>query len=151
MSSKDLQLTFEAEPDKSTVEAINEGLNAYNESLAPGGRWELIWIVGRDSCGAVQAGLKGVAEYNWIFVNWLWVAAPYRRQGVGSRLLAHAEAVARERGCACVYLDTFSFQAPHFYKRLGFAEFGRLNDFPPGHTRIWLWKSLKAPALTQTP
>jgi N-acetylglutamate synthase-like GNAT family acetyltransferase len=57
-------------------------------------------------------------------------------------LLADAEAVARERGCTSIYLDTFSFQAPDFYKRLGFKEFGRLNDFPPGRTRIWLWKSL---------
>jgi GNAT superfamily N-acetyltransferase len=138
----ELRLAPEANPDKATVDAIAEGLNAYNESLAPGGGWEELWIVGRDDDDAVQAGLKGITEYDWLFVNWLWVAESCRRQGVGSRLLADAEAVARERGCTSIYLDTFSFQAPDFYKRLGFKEFGRLNDFPPGRTRIWLWKSL---------
>jgi GNAT superfamily N-acetyltransferase len=138
----ELRLALEAHPDKTTVEAIEEGLAAYNEQLAPGGRWAPLWLVGRDSAGAVQAGLKAITEYDWLFVNWLWVAEPYRRQGIGSRLLSDAEAVARERGCTSIYLDTFSFQAPDFYRRLGFKEFGRLSDFPPGHTRFWLSKPL---------
>jgi GNAT superfamily N-acetyltransferase len=142
MWTTDLRLAAEANPDKTTVDAIEEGLAAYNESLAPGGGWAPLWIVGRDGAGAVQAGLKGITEYNWLFVNWLWVGEPYRRKGVGSRLLSNAEALARERGCASVYLDTFSFQAPDFYRRLGYSEFGRLNDFPPGRARIWLSKSL---------
>ena len=137
-----LNLALEAEPDNATVDAIAEGLGAYNESFEPGGNWQLLWIIGRDDAGAAQAGLKGVTYYNWLFVEWLWVAEPYRRQGVGSRLLSDAEGLARQRGCTSVYLDTYSFQAPEFYRRLGFKEFGRLNDFPPGRSRIWLSKSL---------
>jgi hypothetical protein len=40
------------------------------------------------------------------------------------------------------YLYTFSFQAPHFYRRRGYEEFGRIDGLPPGHTCIWLKKSL---------
>ncbi len=97
---------------------------------------------GRDELGSVQAGLRGVTDYNWLFVIWLWVAERYRREGVGSRLLSEAEAIARERQCTHCYLDTFSFQAPEFYKRRGYEEFGRLEGFPPGHARIWLSKAL---------
>jgi hypothetical protein len=57
-------------------------------------------------------------------------------------LLAGAEAAAREKGCRGAYLDTFTFQAPKFYDRHGYLEFGRLNDFPSGHARIWFWKAL---------
>ena len=49
--------------------------------------------------------------FDWLFVQWLWVAEPYRSQRIGSRLLAGAEAAAREKGCRAAYLDTFSFQA----------------------------------------
>jgi len=142
MSSTELQLTTELEPDKAAIHTIEEGLISYNERLAPGGGWKPLWIVGRDAAGDVQAGLRGVTAYNWLFVEWLWVAEPYRRQGFGSRLLLDAEAIARERRCASCYLDTFGFQAPDFYKRHGYTEFGRLDDFPPGHARIWFRKSL---------
>jgi hypothetical protein len=37
-------------------------------------------------------------------------------------------------------LDTFTFKALKFYERLGYREFGRLDDFPPGHSRICLTK-----------
>jgi GNAT superfamily N-acetyltransferase len=72
----------------------------------------------------------------------LWVAEPYRKQGVGSRLLSQAEGAGRENGCRGAYVDTFAFQAPLFYPRHGYREFGRLSDFPPGHARIWLSKAL---------
>jgi len=53
-----------------------------------------------------------------------------------------AEAAARAQGCRGAYLDAFTFQAPKFYERLGYQEFGRLDDFPPGHARIWFTKAL---------
>ena len=45
-----------------------------------------------------------------------------------------------------VYLSTYSFEAPRFYEKLGYEIFGRLEDFPPGHTKFYMRKSL-APAL----
>jgi GNAT superfamily N-acetyltransferase len=79
--------------------------------------------------------------FDWLFVQWLWVAEPYRKQGIGSRLLARAEAAARDAHCRASYVDTFTFQAPKFYERRGYREFARLNDYPPGHARIWLAKA----------
>jgi GNAT superfamily N-acetyltransferase len=75
-------------------------------------------------------------------VKWLWVAEPFRRCGIGSRLLDEAEAIARERGMNHAYLDTFTFQAPAFYEKLGHREFGRLPATTQGHSRIWLAKRL---------
>jgi len=34
------------------------------------------------------------------------------------------------------------FHAPAFYEKSGYAEFGRLEDFPAGHTRYFLAKTL---------
>jgi hypothetical protein len=46
------------------------------------------------------------------------------------------------RGCHSARLDTFSFQAPEFYRRMGYEVFGVL-DYPPDHKRIFLKKQLK--------
>jgi hypothetical protein len=45
-------------------------------------------------------------------------------------------------GAADVSLDSFTFQAPDFYRKLGYREFGRLAGFPAGHDRVFLTKAL---------
>ena len=135
-----LSLTREAEPAAETVRAIVDGLDAYNAAFWPGANWTPHYLVGRDAAGVVRSGLRGVTALEWLFVNWLWVDAPYRKTGEGSRLMQTAEAQARASGCRGAYLDTFSFQAPGFYQKLGYREFGRIADFPAGFDRIWLMK-----------
>ena len=58
------------------------------------------------------------------------------------RLLAEAEAAARQLGARNVMLDTFDWQAEAFYLRQGYTVYGRLPDCPPGHERIYLRKPL---------
>jgi hypothetical protein len=64
------------------------------------------------------------------------------RQGWGRALLERAERHARERGCRDAHLTSFSFQAPGFYRKQGYEEFGVLADFPPGHTHHFFRKRL---------
>ena len=68
-----------------------------------------------------------------------------RGAGLGRQLLQRAEAIARERGCHGLWLDTFSFQARGFYEKLGFSLFGEIEDYPPGHSRFFLRKRLDRP------
>jgi GNAT superfamily N-acetyltransferase len=141
-SAPPLMLLAEASPDEATTRGIEAGLTAHATGLGLRTDWSPHWIVGRDAEGGVQAGIRFVLAFDWLFVNWLWVADSWRKHGVGTQLLRRAEASAREKGCRAAYLDTFTFQAPKFYERLGYREFGRLDDFPLGHARIWLWKTL---------
>jgi hypothetical protein len=41
-----------------------------------------------------------------------------------------------------IWLDTFSFQAPEFYKRLGYSEFGRIDGYPENEARLFFVKRL---------
>lgn len=120
--------------------ALNALLNTYNAEHADRAKHVPLWLFARDSAGKVQAGLRGQTYWSWCAIDVLSVAEPYRRQGIGSRLLVRAEEIARARGCVGVYLDTMSFQAPNFYSRHGYSEFGRIEGFPPGHSRHWFMK-----------
>ncbi|MDX9956267.1 MAG: GNAT family N-acetyltransferase, partial [Anaerolineae bacterium] len=84
----------------------------------------------------------GETHWDWFYVNLMWLPEELRRHGYGKQLLALAEEEARRRGARHAYLDTFSFQAPEFYKKYGYQVFGTLENFPQGHQRYFLTKDL---------
>ncbi|MFE6333740.1 GNAT family N-acetyltransferase [Streptomyces sp. NPDC057798] len=100
-----------------------------------------IWML--DGEGGLAGGLVGHTWATWLHVAYLWVDARHRGVGLGSRLLAEAERLAREeRGCAAVRLETWDFQAPEFYRRLGYDVVCVIPDYPPGITEFTLVKRL---------
>jgi ribosomal protein S18 acetylase RimI-like enzyme len=130
------------QPAQDPFAALNAVLREYNiEQVGPANHIPL-WLFARDPAGKVQGGLRGETYWSWCTIDVLAVAQPYRRQGIGSRLLTKAEEIARARGCVGIRLDTTSFQAPDFYRRHGYTEFGRIEDYPPGHARLWYMKKL---------
>jgi GNAT superfamily N-acetyltransferase len=72
----------------------------------------------------------------------LWVSETVRGSGYGTALMQAAEREAVRRGVRNIFLNTFSFQAVDFYLKLGYTIFGELEDFPPGHKRVFLQKKL---------
>lgn len=126
--------------DDDPFAALGGILKAYNASHGAPFDWQPLWLFARDADGKVQAGLRGHTAWRWAFVDTLAVAEAARRTGIGSRLLARAETVARSRDCIGLYLWTTSFQAPEFYRRHGYQPFGSLPDLPVGHTATWFMK-----------
>jgi len=120
--------------------AVNTLLGDFNTGHIGPTKHVPLWLLARDTDGKVQGGLLGQTYWSWCSVDVLAVAEPYRRQGIGSRLLEKAEEIARKRGCIGIRLDTTSFQAPGFYSLHGYTEFGRIDDYPPGHTHHWFMK-----------
>jgi GNAT superfamily N-acetyltransferase len=64
--------------------------------------------------------------------------------GLGSKLLKRAESLARRRGSRLIHLNTYSFQAPGFYEKLGYRRFGGMSGSPQGHGRHFFVKRLRA-------
>lgn len=129
-------------PELEAVAAIQRGLHLYNQEMGGPYDREPVTVLARDENEAVKGGLLGLTYWNWLFIDWLWLAREMRGQGLGTELLARAEAIARGRGCTDAYTDTFSFQASRFWQRNGWVEAGRLDGMPPGHARIWYRKKL---------
>ncbi len=139
-----LRLDIEDAPAAADVEVLPNGLEAFNESRWPGHQpWKPLAVFARDG-ETIVAGLAGETYSGWLFIKYLWVSEALRGGGVGRALMAAAEARAVERGCHSAWVDTFSFQAPGFYPKLGYEPFGEL-DYPPDFKRIFLRKRL-APA-----
>ncbi len=124
-------------------EAILKPLRAYNLSHTGEMPFETVGILLRDpTTQEVVGGLYGKISYGWMFIELLSIPDSMRTQGTGTRLMQAAEALARQKGCVGIWLDTFSFQAPGFYRKLGFSEFGHIADYPPGHQRHFFEKRL---------
>lgn len=75
-------------------------------------------------------------------VDILWVDENYRGQGYGSRLLIEVEKIAKDKGCTFIKLNTFSFQAPDFYKKHGYKVIAAIDNAPKGHKHYYLIKEL---------
>jgi ribosomal protein S18 acetylase RimI-like enzyme len=95
----------------------------------------------RDEAGTPFAGLVAYVSGGWVYIYSLWVKADLRHRGIGRKLMIAAEGHALQQGCHSAYLDTFSFQAPSFYEKLGYEIFGTL-DYPPKHKRFFMKKRL---------
>ncbi|MFF7394071.1 GNAT family N-acetyltransferase [Streptomyces scabiei] len=100
-----------------------------------------VWIL--DEAGDLAGGLVGHTWTTWLHVTYLWVDERHRGRGLGSRILSQAEQMAaQERGARSCRLETWDFQAPEFYKRLGYEVVCVIPDYPPGITEYTLTKRL---------
>ncbi|MEK0085918.1 GNAT family N-acetyltransferase [Benzoatithermus flavus] len=132
-------------PAPADVETLLRGLVAFNEPFLGRPDFRQLAVLARRE-GDLVGGLIGETGRGFLFVDLFWLDAGWRRQGLGSRLLAAAEAEAVARGCHSAWLDTYDFQARPFYERHGFELFGELTGFPNGHRRYFLVKRLAGAA-----
>ncbi|HET6857153.1 MAG TPA: N-acetyltransferase [Streptomyces sp.] len=127
------------------LEAANIGRSAAMRALrgTPAEDETPLQVWALDEAGGLAAGLDGFTWGHWLHVGLLWVADEHRGAGLGSRLLVQAEQTAfKERGCRYARLETWDFQAPAFYLKLGYEVVGRVDDYPPGVTEFILAKPL---------
>ncbi len=113
----------------------------------PGGH---LAVLLRDAQGAVEGGMYATHWQDWMKLEYTYVPAHLRGQGMGTRLLATLERATVARGCRGLWLQSFSVQAPGFYEKLGYRVVGRLKDRPRGHEDVFLAKTV-ADGLGQAP
>jgi len=137
-------LRVEDDPRPEDVARLNDQLYRFNASATgvDDGRWLAIFV--RNAAGQIEAGLHGWTWGRTGFVQTLWVHPDRRGRGLGSRLLRAAEQEAERRGCVEVQLDTHDYQAPDFYRRLGYEIVGELPGWPGRSRRIFFRKALGA-------
>ncbi len=124
------------------INEIYEMLKEYNLSHREASANVPMGIFLEDERGRKSAGLTGETFGNWLSIRFLFVSEQFRGKGIGSKLLDAAEREAGRRGCKYAFVDTFSFQAPAFYKKHGYREVFTLKEYPYTGKRHYYTKEL---------
>src|SRR6267154_6362117 len=96
----------------------------------------------RDSNGRIIAAVSGHTWGGCCQISQLWVHESARQQGLGKSLMLAVEAHALSKKCTQIVLSSHSFQAPDFYRQLGYIEQARISGYPSGHSNIHFIKYL---------
>lgn len=126
----------------SDAAAVDAGLDAANIAAGPLRDVRGLAAMAHTADGLPVGGAVGRTWGACCELQQLWVSAEHRHQGVGSRLLRNFEERARARGCRLVYLDTFSFQAPEFYKAHGYEVAFEIHGYTQGVVKHTMTKAL---------
>lgn len=135
--SPDPGIALTVHDDLPVVDAavVDAGLGAFNLVAAPLADVRPLACFARDDAGIVVGGAVGRTWGDCCELRQLWVADAYRGRGIARRLVRAFEQRASARGCRTFYLETFSFQAPDFYRTLGYEVAAAIDGFAPGVAR----------------
>ena len=139
------ELTFETTEREEDVKFIEKALTLQNRLEAPSSQSKepvKYNMVLKDHEGNLVGGVITTMYRYSMYVETLWIDEAYRKFGYGSQLMRQAEETARAHGCTMMQLDTFNYQAPEFYKKLGFVQYGELG-YKEGFVRHYLMKRLE--------
>jgi GNAT superfamily N-acetyltransferase len=137
-----LLLTLEDNPSSEDLDFLETQIIEHN-MLKTGKRdFRHLAIFIRNTDDQIIAGLSGYTWAGFCEIRFLWVGEDLRGRGYGKQLLAAAETEAKARNCSLVVLNSYSFQAPDFYRQLGYKEAGHVDDCPPGEANYYFRKHL---------
>jgi GNAT superfamily N-acetyltransferase len=128
-------------PGTDSYAALHDRLVAFNRESAP---WspEGFTVAAYAEDGTLAGGVRGVVNMGLVELRGLWLDPPFRKSGLGARLVARLEDHARALGATRAALWTYDWQARAFYERHGYSVFGTLR-YPAGATRYFMEKDLE--------
>lgn len=136
------ELVMRTDPTPAEIGYLEDRLYEFNSKATGIVDASGLAVFGRDASGTIVAGLCGHTWGGCCEIRQVWVDAKLRGQGIGRRLLELGETEARRRCCVQMVLATHSFQAPGFYRKLGFEIVDSLPHYPRGHDHLLLRKIL---------
>lgn len=136
------KVVYVEKPEDAAWGVIGKGLDAFNVQIAGDYNFQRICFALQTSDDNIVGGVLGELFWDWFHIDLLWIPEELRGHGYGHQLLLKIEEEAQKRGAKNIFLDTFSFQAPEFYKKHGYQIYGELKDFPPGHQRYFFKKQI---------
>jgi GNAT superfamily N-acetyltransferase len=135
-------LPVETDPRPEDLRFLEDGLNAFNVEATGVTDGNFLALFARAGDGTPMGGAFGWTWGETCYLRYVFIASERRRQGLGTRIMAAVEKEARSRKCRQIMLETHDFQAPGFYRKLGFEAVGQVADYPRGYRYMTLVKRL---------
>ena len=134
-----LRVIWDDNPSVETRNNLIRKIDAFNHRTFPS-EFERFALLLQDAAACLRAGVSGLINCDWLYVDGLWVDDDLRHRGIGTELMARTEGHAIARGCHSAWLETF--QARGFYEAVGYELFAMLDHYPASQTRYFLKKRL---------
>ena len=129
------------EPSEADRAIISDGLARFNEEQAGYRDWRPLAALVKDPVTfETIGGMYGRTSYGLLVIDLVYLTPSHRGQELGTRLLEMMETEAMTRGCLAGFLLTITFQAPGFYAKRGWTEFGSISSGPPSTARVFFRK-----------
>ncbi|WP_199565750.1 GNAT family N-acetyltransferase [Spongiactinospora rosea] len=129
--------------DRELEQRLDRELTAFNEAATGAIYGDSFSVKVVDDDGELVGGLTAWTWGTQCVISLLWVREDSRAHGWGGEILKAAELEAGRRGCDQVVVSSYTFQAPGFYQRNGYAEISRVPGVPGGHEDVYLFKRLE--------
>jgi ribosomal protein S18 acetylase RimI-like enzyme len=142
-SARAVRLSIEPHASEEEKRIVREAVDLHNVAATGLSDFQEMSIFLRDGDDEIVGGALGYLWGGWLHLTFLWVARAQRGHGHARRLVRAAEKYALEHDCEDVLLDSFSFQAPGLYRKLGYEAFAEIGR-PPGHRQVFLRRRLTA-------
>ncbi len=137
-----MNIIKKAEAEETVGKFIDDAFTEYAKINNVDLNYEEYWFVAEDDNSRIIGSITGRAYYNEVHIGDLIIDEKYRRLQLGSKLVKTVEENYSGRGYEKITLTTFGFQAPEFYKKLGYSlEFVR-EDSDPKLSKYFYSKAL---------
>lgn len=142
MESFQIQIDYQMNEEDATV--ITRGLGRFNTPFFGHKKSLSFALYLRDENNQIVGGVLAWMRpgIQLLCIDTIWVTEDLRNQGLGKQLLHAAEKEGFKNGCTHSQLETLSFQAEEFYKKLGYSRIGHVKKLYGDHDAIYLRKYL---------
>ena len=126
-----IQVKRAEEIDDRIGEFINREFTVFGNESGVELNYDEFCFVAEDDDGQLLGAITGRAYYNEVHIGDLIIGKEHRKSGIGRKLVEEVENTYKGKGYEKITLTTFGFQAPEFYKKLGYeTEFVRVDKEP---------------------
>ncbi len=140
--ARNVRVVAERKNARAVARQLWRGLIRFNRETAGPFNYSRLVLSVRGASGRVVGGLILQSYWNESYVELLWLSDRARGHGAGRELIQEAERRARRRGSRLIHLNTYSFQAPAFYEKMGYRRCGAMSGSPKGARRYFYVKRL---------